>query len=305
MMAFLRFIQSGLDSFAAFRCSFAAWLAFVSFRIYGSEISMRQVREQRIGGGHRVNLDLSQASDLDELLALAQDCVASTERRRDAILDKCKSLVGFASILLALIGALLPKALVFDSRWKTWLAFVAVLALLNVITLLLTFLSVNIEPQIALLQSEAALSSDDLRKSFINSYLQIAAAMDRRTDYLVELYKVARFFFCAAFAPVVVLFSVGFLSGSMADQSERIVREIRSDPGLISMLRGPSGADGKPGRDGIPGKDGQDGKPGKDGMPGKDGNQGPKGDPAVVDEDGIVRKVLADPRLKARDGSNP
>lgn len=55
---------------------------------------------------------------------------------------------------------------------------------------------------------------------------------------------------------------------------------IKSDPEMVTLLRGERGAeglrgrDGEPGKDGMPGRDGADGQPGRDGTPGRDGADG-------------------------------
>lgn len=260
-------MQGFFDEFQKARKWLVTGVAYLSFRFYGSEIDWTTVVNGSTSAEVHVNRDLAEAKDLPQLLECAKECVAAAESRRSTIVDKSKLLLTFSSILLVFVGTLLPKALGFDSWGARGALFVAIMALFNVITLLLTFFSVGAEMHTSLDQADVLLNEGDLTRSRINSFLYIQRTTDNRSDYLVELYKVARFFFSIAFFIVVVLFGVNFFSDTPKDQAERIVREIRSDPALVALLRGPQG---------------------------KAGDKGEKG---TVDESGIVRKVLMDPRF--------
>ncbi|WP_166831575.1 hypothetical protein [Thalassoroseus pseudoceratinae] len=140
-------------------------------------------------------------------------------------------------------------------------------------------------------QSEVDLEPKDFEKNRINLYLQCQVALDNRTDYLVDLYKVSRFFFLASFALVVILFSISFLSNSARSESSEFIRQLRSDSKLIELLRGPRGEQGGDGNKGDQGPQGPQGPQGRNGENGKD---------AVIDEEKIIDRILSHPRLRKR-----
>ena len=137
-------------------------------------------------------------------------------------------------------------------------------------------------------QSEVDLEPKDFAKNRINLYLQCQVALDNRTDYLVDLYKVARFFFLSSFTLIVILFSISFVSSSARSDASEIIRQLRSDPELIELLRGPKGGQG-----------GQ-GNKGDQGERGPQGQKGDNGQDAVIDEEKIVDRILNDPRWRKK-----
>jgi hypothetical protein len=112
---------------------------------------------------------------------------------------------------------------------------------------------------------------------------------DNRTDYLVDIFRVSRFFFMFAFTLVVVLFSVNYFTHPCATDTERIVQQLRSDPQLIALLKGPQG---------IGGPKGDKGDNGGRGGKGDKGDRGEKGDQAVVNMDEIAKRLVNDPEFK-------
>jgi hypothetical protein len=186
-------------------------------------------------------------------------------------------LLTLSSLLLGLVGALLPKQLAFDAIWMKALVFLSVLTLLNAVALLIVFFGVGRDMVITLDQSDIDLEKDDLKKSLINTYLQCQTNSDCRTNYLVDLYKTARFFFLTAFSALVLLFSVNFILHSESDQAKTVIAELRSDPKLIELLRGPRGERGEAGTA---------------------GQSGPRGEKGIVDANEVADKLVKDPRLK-------
>lgn len=246
-------IQKLLDGFWWLRKWVISCLAYISLRVYGSEVSFQSIWLEKFPSKTNANLNLDKAKDLPGLLSVAKECLKVAESRRAVVTDKCKPLLTLSSLLLGLVGVLLPTAFAFDALWMRMLFFASALALLNTVALLLVLFAVGASSVISLDQDEVALEKDDLQKNLINSNLQCQADMDQRTDYLVEVYKAARFYFLSAFTVVVILFAISFFSQSTGDQTERVIRELRSDPHLIELLRGPKGEIGK---DGDHGKDG-------------------------------------------------
>lgn len=194
-----------------------------------------------------------------------------------------------SSLLLGLVGILLPKSFAFGETWMRVVCFLAMLALLNTVTLLLIFFDVGRETEMSLEQGDVDLDSDNFKKSMVNLYLCCQVVMDNRTNYLVDLYRSARFFFLSAFTVVVILFSIQFISSSPVDDTERFIERLRSEPKLIELLRGPKGDKGDAGSQGIQGAKGDVGATGPKGNSGKD---------AAVDEAKMIDELLNDSRLK-------
>ncbi|MCA9106818.1 MAG: collagen-like protein [Planctomycetales bacterium] len=283
------FIQRCLDRFHDARSGFVNRLAYCSMRVFGHEdISLADIERGAYDGSTHKDRSLENAQETALLLSSAKECHRDAEARRTAITDKCKTLLTMSSILMGLVGLLLPKAFAFDAFWMRAVCFVAILGLLNVVVLLLTFFAVGRDTQVTLDQSEIDLEPKDYEKNRINLYLQCQVALDNRTDYLVDLYKVSRFFFLASFTLVVILFSISFLSSSPRSETSEIIRQLRSDPKLIDLLRGPKG------------EQGEDGNKGDQGRQGPQGRIGENGKDAVIDEEKMIDRILNDPRLRKR-----
>lgn len=283
-------VQRCLDGFYTARSWMANVLAYLSLRVYGfEEISLAEVSHAAYRGMEHKDRSLEHVHDPDLIVAESKACLQNAQARRSAITDKCKTLFTLSSLLLGLIGVLLPKSLAFDALWMRVICFLAVLALLNTIVLLLTFFDVGSDTEVSLDQEQVDLEAGNFKKSLINLYLRCQVAMDNRTDYLVDLYKAARFFFLLAFTVVALLFSVNFLLDAPKNRTEDVIRALRSDPSLIELLRGPKGDIGPKGHSGDPGAQGADGKP---------GDKGDRGMDAILDEDSLIERILNDPRFK-------
>jgi hypothetical protein len=185
-------------------------------------------------------------------MATAKDCFKSATDRRNLVTDKCKTLLTLSSFILTISGLFLPKAFEFDPWWMRALFFVAGLFLLNAVTMLLIYFGVGAETTISLDQSEVHLEKDNLKKSLINLYLRCQVDADNRTDYLLDIYKVARFFSLLAFFIILLLLSVNYFSRSSSTDHEKVIQQLRSDPKLIELLRGPKGDKGEKGEKGEP-----------------------------------------------------
>lgn len=287
-------LQKWLDRFHWLRSSVVSGLAYCSMRLYGFEdFTYQDVKSGAYSRKDHQDLDLDESTNLDDLVTASRECFENATARRSAVTDKGKTLTTMSSLLLGLVGILLPKSFAFDSIEMRIVCFLAVLALLNTVTLLLVFFDVGKETQVLLNQDDVDLDHQDYKKSLINSYLRCKVDTDNRTDYLVDLYRSARFFFLVAFTTVVVLFSIRFAGSSPDDDTERVIHRLRGEPKLVELLRGPKGDRGALG---TRGPKGDQGPSGPRGNAGKD---------AVVDEARIIEKLLNDPRLSADSGSMP
>ncbi len=272
-------LQKGLDKFHDFRKSVLDHLAFASIRLFGIEdCTFADVQGGRYEREQHQNRNLDNAKDLDALLTTAKDCFKAAADRRNLVTDKCKTLLALTSFILAVSGLFLPKVFEFDSWWMRASYFIAGLLLLNAVTMLLIYFGVGTDTTICLHQDDVNLEKDNLKKSLINLYLNCQVDTDNRSDYLLDIYKVARFFSLFAFFIILVLLSVNFLSRSSSTDAEKVVQQLRSDPSLIELLRGPKGEKGEKGDQGERGSRGEKGDKGDRGDRGDRGEKGEKGD---------------------------
>lgn len=243
-------------------------LAFITLRFCGKDIKYSEVKAGTFEREKPSPLNLGDAKDMDLLLDLSRGSIANAEKRRVVITDKCKTLLTLGSLLFGVIGLLLPKQLAFDALWMRALSALAIAILFNAIVLLLMFFDVGTEMDVSLTQEDVPLDEVNLKKSLLNQNLTCAFVSENRTDYLVELYLAARFCFLSALAIVAGLVLTSVLINSPKNQTEHIVRELRTDSTLTNLLRGPKGDDGAKGNRGNQGIQGIKGDRGNDSDPG-------------------------------------
>ncbi len=284
-------IQWLLDIFYSIRRWLVTRLAFYSLRLYGLEgVTLSDVERGSYSHHQHQDRSLENSENLDDLRRSSRECLDNANARRRAITDKCKTLLTMSSLLLGLASLLLPKSFAFDFAWMRTIGFLAVLCLMNTVTLLLIFFDVGRDTEISIEQDDVDLDSNNFTKNLINLYLRCQIDMDNRTNYLVDLYKAARFFVLLSLTVFIGLFFINFVYISPKDQSERIVRQLRSDPVLIELLRGPKGKKGDRGNQGLQGKIGLK------------GDSGLNGQDAVFDDEKFIRRLLTDPRLMKKIG---
>ena len=279
-------LQAVLDKLSYTRQHVVTFLAYTTLRVYGKEITYSDVKAGTFASRKPSPLSLEDSQDIDTLLEMSKESVANAEKRRGVVTDKCKTLLTLGSLLLGVVGLLLPKYLAFDFVWMRGLSVFAVAILFNAIIILLMFFDVGQDMEVSLEQSDIPLDDTNLKKSLLNRHMQCCAASENRTDYLVELYRAARFCFLSALTIVAGLVLTSLLMNSPTDQTERIVREIRSDPILTNLLRGPKG---------DAGAKGDRGDQGITGLNGDKGHKEDRGSDANVDD--IVTRLLTDARL--------
>lgn len=248
-------LQDILDRCFYARQHIVTAIAFLTLRVYGKEIEYGDVREGTFKSRKPPSLSLEEAKDVETLLNMSREGLANAEKRRTVVTDKCKTLLTLGSLLLGVIGLLLPKYLAFDSALMRGLSVLAIASVFNAIVLLLMFFDVGQEMEMSLAQADIPLDSVNLKKSLLNNYLKCIAASENRTDYLVELYRAARFCFLSALTIIAGLVLASVIMNSPADHTERIVRELRSDSELTTLLHGPKGLKGDRGEKGERGND--------------------------------------------------
>jgi hypothetical protein len=277
-------MQAIVDWFFYARKFVVDCITFASIRAYGIECTFADVKKRAYSHARHANLNLDDAKDLDTLLASAKDRFKDAIDRRAFVTDKAKTLITLNSALLAILAAFLPKATDFGSFWVNVLLYAGVLLLLNALVIMWVYFDIKGETVLEFQQTEVGLDKDNLKKSLVNSYLQCQVGTDNVTDYLADLYKSARFYFLSGFLIVFVIVSANFFSRSPSDDAERVIQQLRGDPKLIELLRGPKGDKGDKGEQGEKGAQGERGPRGEKGPQGErgpKGERGEKGDPAV------------------------
>jgi hypothetical protein len=199
---------------------------------------------------------------LDALLSEAKGCLKNSEARLAGVTDKSKNLLVLGSLLLTLVTTLLARG-AFDSTLMRVCFVISALAFFDTVILLMVFFDVGVGMTIDITQQEAELKADDLKKCLINLYLRCMGTLDNRTDYLVELYKVARFYFLSAFTVLVSLLILNLLLVTPKKSANAVALELRSDTNFLQSVRGDTGQQGASGPKGDPGPKGEKGEPGE------------------------------------------
>ncbi|MCH8805656.1 MAG: collagen-like protein [Planctomycetes bacterium] len=278
----VQIFQFLFDAFFQTRKAFVWLLTFLSLRLCGVEIGAKDVWHGSYSTTVHKDLNLDKAGDLPRFLDTVKVCLTTAQDRRAVVSDKCRTLLTVSSVLLTLIALLLPKFIHLDDAWMAVTFYIAMSALLNTIILLLVFFDVGVDMDISLDSDDVALDAKDMQKNLINLHRQCQATLDNRTNYLVDLYKAARFFFLSAFALVVLLFAVSSAVRSHVDLTEEIIMRLRADTAMINLLRGPKG------------EKGNKGDQGDRGVRGERGDRGPQ---PRLDLDALVARLLKDPRF--------
>jgi len=250
-------MQRAVDGFFNARKFILDRLTYAAIRLYGIECTLAEVEARAYRTGLQPVLNLDDAKDLDGLLAAAKDRHKEAIDRRGFVSDKAKTLITLNSALLALLAAFLPKVTDFDSLWASLVFFGGVLLLLKALLVMWVYFDIKSETVMVLGQEDVGLDKDNLKKSLINSYLCCQYATDNVTDYLADLYKTARFLFLTGFMLVFVIFSTNYFTRSPTTDAEKVIQQLRADPKLIELLRGPKGEQGDRGERGESGAKGE------------------------------------------------
>jgi hypothetical protein len=252
-------LQQILDAFYWLRKHFVTAITYFSFRLYGSEINWSQLRDGKFDSTKHNDRNLDQAGDLSLLLSEAKDGLKDSEARLAVVTDKCKNLLTVSSFLLTLVTVLIAKVS-FDSVLMRICFVISALAFFDTIILLMVFFDVGVGMTINITQQEVELRTDDLRKCLINLYFRCRTVLDNRTDYLVEVYKVARFFFLSAFTVLVSMLILQLFLMAPNDSAKAVVRELRADTNFLQSVKGEKGDPGPKGDPGLRGEKGDNGE---------------------------------------------
>ena len=252
-------LQKLLDAFYYIRKGMVTTIVYLSIRLYGSETTFNSLWSGTFNSAKHSDLNLDKTKDLEILLDEAHENLSKADTRRSVVTSKCNVLFTLSSLLLGVIGVLMPKAFAFSHAWMKVLFFIAMLAFVNVIILLVFFFGVGNEMKVNINQMQANLNADDLKKSLINLYRRCSTATENRTDFLVEIYKVAQFFFLSAFTIIALLFASNFFTQSPDNDMKDVLKRLRGNPTFIESIRGEKGDRGPQGERGEKGDKGDNG----------------------------------------------
>lgn len=252
-------------------------ITFASIRLYGLEATFKDIQNRGYIQRECVKLKLDNSKDLDTLFVLAKDQHKNALDRREQVTDKAKTLITLNSALLAILAAFLPKVTDSPSLWIRLPLYGGVLLLLNALVIMWNYYDIKGETSPKLQQPEVELNKIDLKKSLINSYLRCQFDTDNITDYLADLYKTARFYFFFGFIVIFIIFSTSyFIRPYNHSDPKNAIQELRRNPDLIELLRGPKGEKGERGEQGPKGDVGLQGQRGPKGEKGDRGGTNPK-----------------------------
>jgi len=280
---FCKWTQRFLDGFHDWRKKLVTGITFLSFRLFALEVTWKQIYEEKYESKDAItSLEIPDSANIASVFTEVKSLLKDAEARRAGVTDKCKTLLTLSSLFLTLAGFLIPRTF-FESRWVWALFTLSALAFLNVIMLLLVFFGVRAETHVQIEQGEVKLKDEEFQRALTNSYLRTRADLEQRTDYLADVYKVARFFFLSAFSLLVATIVINSFFASSGAQAKAVAKELKTD---ADFLRSAHGSRGMPGPQGPPGVQGVQGVAGPQGVQGPPGQPGPKGDPGPKGERG-------------------
>jgi hypothetical protein len=234
-----------------------AYVTYGVMRLCQIDCTADEVRDGRYPPRPVQPFDRSKATDegSKEGLALAIYLDQGEHARRITVQDKARWLFTLAAAVLTLFSGMLV-------RRPTWFGLLGVvlvaLPLLLTTLMLLRFFGTETRST-ALIDSsliEAAGSSVHLEA--LERHSRATAFNAGATDFLVDLYRASHRLTTFALCGVVVV-SVATM---LAPTSNTLVEEVRGNPDLIRLLRGPEGPEGKQGDVGAVGPAGPQGPSG-------------------------------------------
>ena len=265
------------------------WLKIIwgLLRVCGIDLTLAEVKQGRYDAKNPLaevrSDDWKTSSTIKDLIKAQYD---SAKALREAVDKK----IGW---LLALTGVLIPLSLnlilVGAGKMPNLFYFVALLfvtsPLLLTAVLLLQYLSVGWWSQPELDSDLLAAAELVQNGRVLQDYASATHFNECVNRYLVDVYRAARRMF---FVSLVFITFTGWLVASWltwiapGTYEKRLIRELRSDPELLNLLKGPAGPTGPRGLSGPKGDRGPEGAMGASGERGRDGPQGPPGPSTVI-----------------------
>lgn len=273
-------LRKALDAFYQARALATTAIVYGAFYVYGTEVTWEQAKAEKFDSREHKDLESLRESQLEVLVQEAKTCLRASEERRTSLSDKCKTMLTLSSVLLAFMGAVLPK-ISMDSLWAKVFFLISALPMLIAVLLFAVFFGVRPAMRVDIRQDDADRKPDDLKRTLINDYRRCATAQENQSDYLVEVYNVARFFFLSSLLALVCLFSANLFLSAPGAQAKAVANQLLSDTNFVQNIRGERGERGPKGDHGDPGPKGDRGEPGLKGERGNRGPMGDKGEPGI------------------------
>jgi hypothetical protein len=233
----------------------------------GIEATHKEVRDGRYNDGKPINLPDSPKYDGSKAMFDVAKAIYGESLDRKETLDKK------VTSLMSLTGILLPLTITFFVYASDWAVvgwffiipfFIVTGLLLFCALLLLEFLRLNRFSQPGM--DEKLVESTEANREIliIRDYLKAASYNEDTNRYLADVYRAARRFFICA---LIISTAVGWIAAGTKtflterNPEKRLLKTLKDDPELVSLLRGTDGPPGQTGQQGPPGPRGDVGPP--------------------------------------------
>jgi hypothetical protein len=215
-----------------------------------------------------------------EVMELARGTYEESRSRATMVSTKTSTLLTVSSI--AMSGTLTSLSLIGVPSTGAFLAVFVVAVIVFVLTgwFLFEFLRVGRTSIPSIDQDLLDKTKEAQRNGIIADFLTAAAINERRTDYLVDVYKAGRVL--SSISLLLALLLVTMAVYHRWGSEDLLIEKLRAKPDLIELLRGPKGSPGEKGATGDQGITGPKGEKGERGDTGEKGNPGPQGQPGRV-----------------------
>nr|WP_128797404.1 collagen-like protein [Corallococcus coralloides] len=220
--------------------------------------SLREVIRRRYPKESYVYGDISSATEfgIKGALEVMQRIDQSETSRRSILDDKAKWLFALASALLTVLTGIMTRL----PFWAGFLGVLAVIPLLLTGMLLLWYFGINnrsvpdISDKLLSYPTEIA-----IRRIILRNWSSTVAYNAANNSFHVDLYRAARRLVSVAYILVSLTAVLAFLAST---KKNNILEEVRGNPELTELLRGPAGVQGPAGPKGPQGEMGPTGLPG-------------------------------------------
>lgn len=206
------------------------------------------------GVAARLRVNERLVSDLE--LELAKCKFEESRTRLPAVTGKVSSLVAVAGIVVSASFAALSALGLPNTPGFLVIFCTTVAVFVTTAWFLFKFLGVGRTSSPSLDQRFLDLPVKHQKAEYLRDLMTAAEHNDRRTDFLVDVYKAGR-----RLTVIAVVCSLATLSLALINrvsQEDRLIQKLRSDPKFIELLRGPAGSNGTAGLQGPRGERGVD-----------------------------------------------
>lgn len=261
----------------------AYWITYAILAVLNPGHTCAEVRDGKMHHKGAAGPKIGSSANAGLVLEEARLAKEGEEQRRVIADEKSKVLLTVAALLLASNAALVPYVSV---RWVSLLPIIPMMATLF---LVLMYFRTYGTPVVDREQIDWSAAADDIKRALALACFDCAAMMGPVNDFRVGVQRAARraiLISVALMLPSVVMAVLG------SQDSSVLIREVKRNAELRSLLRGPPGPPGLQGSPGPTGPAGQTGPrgdtgpQGPQGLPGPPGQRGPAGPPGSRGEVG-------------------